>query len=229
MLGQLRYSTEGVLAFPRMRCLRVAPDGTLWGRHYERRIVDGEPQTHDGVIVLQSDDHGYTWHMTGEMPYQPDQQLDPQWHEREGFNEPDYAFMSDGSVICLMRSGGPLYCCRSMDHGKTWSTPAVFDSLGVSPELLTLANGVTLAAYGRPGLYVRATADPQGLHWTDRLTIVEPGDPSEHTTCAYASMMALDEATALIAYSHFSYPDAHGNLCKTILVRTVTVTGERDD
>ena len=228
MPGQLRFATEGVLAFPRMRSIRVAPDGTLWGRHNERRIVDGKAQAQTGVILLQSDDHGHTWHMQGEMLYEPDQQADPQWNERDGFSEPDYAFMKDGSAICLMRSEGPLYSSRSMDQGKTWSKPAIFDSLGVSPELLTLANGVTLAAYGRPGLYIRATADPEGLTWTDRTMVVEPGNAWENTTCAYASMMALDETTALIAYSHFRYPDAKGKLCKTILVRTVSVAGEGD-
>ena len=72
--GQVRFRKTGVLAFPHIRGIRVAPDGTLWGRHYSRRIVDGKCQAKSGIVVLQSDDNGHTWHMRGEIPYQPDQQ-----------------------------------------------------------------------------------------------------------------------------------------------------------
>jgi hypothetical protein len=37
-----------------------------------------------------------------------------------------------------------------------------------------LKNGLTLAVYSRPGLYVRATADPAGLRWAQRVTVVPP-------------------------------------------------------
>jgi len=53
---------------------------------------------------------------------------------------------------------------RSADAGQTWSESRVFDELGVSPlHLLLPANGLTLASYGRPVLFVRATADSAWL------------------------------------------------------------------
>ena len=72
--GQVRFATEGVLAYPRMRGVRVAPDGTLWGRHHERRIVGGEVLGQPEIVVLQSDDDGHTWHVQGDIPFQADHQ-----------------------------------------------------------------------------------------------------------------------------------------------------------
>ena len=36
-------------------------------------------------------------------------------------------------------------------------------------------------------------------------------------------MVALDDRTALLAYSDFEIPNEKGELCKCIMVRTVTV------
>jgi hypothetical protein len=116
-----------------------------------------------------------------------------------------------------------LYWSRTVDSGQSWSHPHVFDDCGVWPRLLTLENGVTLAAYGRPGLYVRATADPAGLEWEEREVVVEPAE-GRSDTCSYSDLLALDGRTALLAYSDFNYADAQGQKRKSILVRTVTVT-----
>ena len=89
--------------------------------------------------------------------------------------------------------------------------------------MLTLQNGITIASYGRPGLFVRATADPAGLEWEQRMVVVEPAERRQDT-CSYSDLLALDEKTALLAYSDFNYPDAQGRKRKSILVRTVTAS-----
>ena len=94
---------------------------------------------------------------------------------------------------------------RSLDGGQSWSHPRVFDDRGVWPRMLTLANGITLASYGRPGLFVRATADPAGLEWEQRVVVVEPAERRQDT-CSYSALLALDDRTALLAYSDFRYP-----------------------
>ena len=231
MPGEIRIVREGVYAFwPSFRhgCLQLAPDGSLWCALHTMRIVEGKVQAANSIVFLRSEDHGHTWGVLGEIPYRPDRAADPQADRRDGFTEPEFNFMPDGSVLCLIRTHdllgvGPLYWSRSLDSGQTWSHPRVFDDCGVWPRTLTLENGVTLAAYGRPGLYVRATADPTGLEWEEREVVVEPAE-GRSDTCSYSDLLALDGRTALLAYSDFNYADAQGQKRKSIQVRTVTVT-----
>ncbi|MFH1567444.1 MAG: sialidase family protein [Gemmatimonadota bacterium] len=226
--GALRAVYMGVLTFPWMQRLAVAPDGSLWGIGHGKRLVDGRIPEQHGAQFLRSVDGGRTWDLLGEIPYQPEAQADPHAGCRDGFTEPNVAFLPDGSVLCLLRTTdangvGPLYSSRSADGGRTWTRPEVFDDLGVWPALVTLGKGVTVAAYGRPGLYTRATADPTGRDWGERLAVVEPG-PLQNDTCSYADLLATGEGEALIAYSHFSWPDAAGTPRKTILVRRLAAS-----
>ena len=229
--GEIRIVREGVYPFwPSFHHgrMQLAPDGSIWTALHTKRIVNGEVHPANNIVYLRSVDHGYTWDILSEILYQPDRKADPQADERDGFTEPEFNFMADGSVLCLIRTHdllgvGPLYWSRSLDSGRTWSRPQVFDDCGVLPRMLTLGNGVTLASYGRPGLYVRATADPSGLAWEQRVMVVEPVE-KRGDTCSYSALLALDDRTALLAYSDFNYPDAQGQKCKSILVRTVTVS-----
>ena len=227
MPGARRHATSGVLVFPRFHRITHAPDGSLWGINHSLRVVDGVMRNYLAATFIQSTDHGRTWDLLSEIPYQPNKQVDKLWEKREGFTEPDITFLPDGSVFCLLRTSdgsgeAPLYVSRSTDNGHTWSKPTIFDDLGVWPALLTLPNGVTLASYGRPGLYVRATDDPTGHSWGPRVTVVEPGEVSKDT-CSYSALIALDDHTALIGYSDFNYPDKQGTPRKTILTRRVSV------
>jgi hypothetical protein len=238
MQGEIRWTSRGVFAFPTFRGMRLAPDGSIWGKaHTCLRIVDGKIPRHMHILLLRSVDNGYTFKLHGEIPYKPDKILDPEWKKnRWGFSEPDIGFAPDGSILCFIRSEGggdrpqysPLYLSRSTDNGVTWSNPEIFDTLGVSPELCKLDSGVMLVSYGRPGLYLRAAADPCYMEWGERITVVEAGEsgcePEKWNTCAYPFMIALDENAALICYSHFNYPDVKGVKRKTILVRKITVS-----
>jgi hypothetical protein len=218
-----------VLIFPCVWRIKIAPDGTLWGVDHNLRVVDGTLRTPLAISFLRSTDHGHTWNLLSEIPYQPDKEADSFWDKNEGFEEPNITFMPDGSVFCLIRTTEakvePLYTSRSTDNGKTWSKPVVFDNLGVWPALLTLKNGVTLASYGRPGLYIRATNDPAGRSWGSRVTVVNPGAWGKDT-CSYSDLIALNDHSALIVYSDFKYPDEQGQPRKTILVRKVTVVAK---
>jgi hypothetical protein len=135
--------------------------------------------------------------------------------------------MPDGSIICFLRTTdgngvGPMYVARSTDNGRTWSQPVVFDDLGVWPQALTLKNGVTLIAYGRPGLFVRTARDPGGKEWGPRIEIVKPGGLMADT-CSYCSLLPLADDTALIAYSEFNIPGPDGTPRKSIRVRRISV------
>lgn len=223
---------EGLMWFPWLSTqFLVAPDGSLLAASFcLRRIADGRFQEKGPVVILRSTDHGRSFDFWGEIPYQPDPAADPKAADRFGFSEHWLHFMPDGSALCLLRTDdghgqGPLYQSRSTDNGRTWSRPAVFDDRGVWPQMCTLKNGVTLASYGRPGLYVRASADPAGQKWNRRVEVVPPGKYMGDT-CSYSALLPLSDDTALIAYSDFNVPGPDGTPRKTILVRTVTVKRE---
>ena len=179
------------------------------------------------IYIFRSTDNGRTWNWHSEVLTTPDYYLDdPHW---EGFCEPFVCKMPDGSHLMLLRTGGGLYSykCRSTDNCRTWSKPVPFDRVGVYPVMLSLECGVTLASYGRPGVFLRATSDPTGLTW-ERPIDFEIGTDSGRTadtlmTCSYTSMVPLGENEALMAYSHFRYPNSEGVPVKTILSRRIRI------
>lgn len=226
LVGSLR---QGVYPVPRFDVLKMAPDGSIWSLEYRlQRFVDGK-LTPRSILILRSTDNGKNWNLWSSVPYQPDSSTDPIAEQRVGgYTEPDVTFLPDGTALMLLRTTdgkgpGPLYAVRSTDMGKTWSKPVLFDDLGVWPQLLTLGNGATLATYGRPGFYLRATSDPSANRWEERMTIIPPREIHSET-CSYSALLPLDENTALLAYSDFHHKTEDGKRRKAIIVRKVTAT-----
>ena len=95
---------------------------------------------------------------------------------QEGFRESDLVQAANGDLICIMRSGGrnplkgiplfptPLYCSRSEDNGLNWSPPAQIADRGVSPNAVTLSNGIIVCTYSRPGNWL-IFSDDDGKSW----------------------------------------------------------------
>ncbi len=231
--GLACVSREGVIPVPRFDVLKVAPDGSLWSLEYRfPRFLDGK-LTFRSILILRSADHGKNWEIWSETLYQPDIETDPLALERiGGYGEPDVEFLPDGSVLMLLRTTdgkgpGPLYAVRSTDLGRTWSKPEYFDNIGVWPQLLTLANGITLSTYGRPGFFLRSTNDPSARNWQEKITIVAP--QAEYCdTCSYSAMLPLDANSVLLAHSDFHYHGEDGKQRKAILIRKVTATPKPD-
>ena len=197
------------------------------GSNYGLYAPQGRLAEHWAVLLLRSTDYGRSWDLHSTIPYEGDPQADAAWDERDGFSENNLAFPADGSLICFLRTTdgngiGPMYATRSTDGGATWSRPHQFDDLGVWPAVVELGCGATLIAYGRPGLYLRATQDPGGQTWSDRVTVVAPGEVGRDT-CSYSDLLALDDHKAIIAYSDFAVTGADGLPHKSIMVRTVSV------
>ena len=144
--------------------------------------------------------------------------------------------LPDGSMMCLCRTDdcfhpGPMYRFYSTDGGYTWSDPEPFERIGVWPCLMSLKNGVTVMGYGRPGLYLRATADPTGRDWSgDRITVVDPNGAGEEDcsygigedTCSYCDILPMGDDKFYLVYSDFHVKNADGKPCKTILGRLIT-------
>lgn len=233
-------SAKGVLIQPAPRGrLRLAPDGSLWMPHYAS--VGICPETGKMVsnqmsnYLFRSTDNGHTWDLMTFLPYFPPSEKEARY---EGYNENDIAFAPDGSMIRLIRTQviykthefEPMLITRSVDGGHTWTTPEAFDFTGVWPCLLTLKCGITLATYGRPGLFLRATQDPACMQWENPIELLHssgepdvPGSVVTRATCSYTDMIPLDDHTAALAYSDFTIPDENGIPRKTMMFRTVTV------
>lgn len=179
------------------------------------------------VYVFHSCDNGRTWNWISEVLTTEEFFSDDPHHE--GFCEAGACKMPDGSYVMLMRTGGglPSYLVRSTDNCRTWTKPVVFDKVGVFPRIMTLGCGVTLASYGRPGVFLRATDDPSGLVWEDPVDLDAGADTGrtalELITCSYTAIQPLSDTSALLIYSHFKYPNADGIPVKTILSRRIHI------
>ena len=240
---------RGVLCrpFPNIKHIRQAPDGTLWIPAYG---IDCNPKTGElslfsANFLCKSTDGGHSWELVHYMSYDPEKykEIDPRAHEREGWSENDIAFCPDGkTMVKLIRTDGlyprtehcrynSSYITHSTDGGYTWEEPEIFDDRGVMPILHTMKCGVTLAGYGRPGLFVRASFDPQCRKWEDRIEIIHsPGTPNDsescvdvHGTCSYCDFVEIDDHTAGFAYSDFRVKDENGDMRKCLMYRTITV------
>ena len=180
------------------------------------------------ACVFRSTDCGRSWELYSQILSDDDIILSDTPH-LEGLCEPMMAKMPDGSVVMLIRSGGnfnalfPSYLSRSTDGCKTWSKPQKFDSIGVFPQIVALDCGVSLASYGRPGLFLRATSDPAGLEWEAPIEI-PLSDGEEQRSCYYTQLLPIDAHTALFFYSDFHHPLPEGSgEGKAILMRKITV------
>jgi hypothetical protein len=212
--------------------LCVAPDGTLWQATYH---FGRNPETLEhtapylACYFFQSLDEGKSFKLKSWIQYKPDTDEFPNAFNVEGFCEPYLSFLPDGSMVTLIRtsSSTPSYIAHSYDGGNTWTKPEKFDRIGVFPQLLTLDCGVTLASYGRPGVFLRATDDPHGKEWDVPIEIL-PFIPFDTWTwgcdsCSYTGLLPLDERTAILAYSDFRLKDEEGKERKCLLVRKIHV------
>ena len=114
---------------------------------------------------------------------------------------------------------GEILSVKSMGADTLYEV--MFDTVGVLPQLLTLDCGVTLATYGRLGLFLRATGDASGVSWEQPIEL-ELSEGPEFRSCYYTHMIPLDKNTALLAYSDFHHPQPNGQgEGKAIMVRTI--------
>lgn len=227
--GGMRYAAGG--RFPRIWWgdLEAASDGSLLAVTYPHILNQGSP-FHFGAASWRSLDRGRSWRLLGRIPYQPDERRDAQAKERDGFTEPAFTRLRDGSLYSVLRTTdgngvGPMYATRSRDGGRTWDKPAVMAGNGVLPRLLRMENGMLVLASGRPGVQLRFSRSGLGDDWSDPVDLVPATSAKpDADSCGYTSLAALDRDTFLIVYSWFQKPDAENRPRKAVLARRIRLT-----
>lgn len=142
--------------------------------------------------------------------------------------EPMLAETGAGELVCVIRGADqeqrPMLITHSRDHGWNWEEPRPLFDYGVFPNLVRLGNGVLLLAFGRPGVWVSASLDGGGRHWTGPTPVID-GDARGlmAATCGYTNLLPLGDDEALLVYSDFKHRGADGKLCKAIEVRRIRV------
>ena len=227
---------------------KLGPDGAIWVSAFSGEghldPENGQYSPYYSAELFRSEDRGRSFQRRGHMEYPADGREYP--YQSGGFSDSDFEFMSDGSILWLFRSAwyastgyewAPMYWARSMDGGFTWTRPKEFAPVGILPRLCTLQNGITLALYARPGIFMKACKDGKGLEWSEPFEIMTAGDrsalanvsvknPRFHDwdgACNNPEMLPLTENSVLVFYSDFYYPDGEGIKRKTILCREITI------
>lgn len=222
---------------------RVDPDGVLWMPVQGAYVAeDGScPTKYCCIHLLRSDDLGHTWEYVSTVPYLSEYGK-PGAFAVEGFIEASLEILKSGRMFMLLRSGSlfpfpkedepekpapSLLFTYSDDHGKTWSRPFEFYDYGVRP-CSVMPGDTLLMTSGRPGVYLRASNDPDGLAWGDVIPLLSVPEEDRYRryyeySCANNGICKADDHTAFVTYSDFTRTDEHGVRAKSIVVRKITL------
>ena len=161
------------------------PDGDLLATLYGNFKGDAQYRT----MIVRSTDSGQSWQFHATTAYDPEDPHPYLVGSYCGYCEPSLALLSDGQLLCMMRTQGaqfageyrPMYLCWSKDVGKTWTSPVPTKPylMNIYPTLAVLDNGVVACQYGRPGFYVAFSLD-DGHTWQDRITFSDLPHPASH-------------------------------------------------
>ncbi len=186
------------------RSALLLSDGTLGLTVYGHK--NGED--HYTSALLESPDRGQTFTLRSIIAYAPDVGT-------EGFCEPVVCRTASGSLLCAMRTGGPLYVTRSEDDGRTWSEPEQVAPFGVCPDLLLLEDGRLALSYGRPGCLLMLS-DDEGRTWGEPLHVYDG------VGCSYTTLLPAGGSKLWYYHSRSGFcgqenPDGFNRICRTLI------------
>lgn len=230
--GLVRYAIDNLMSVNWWGNIKEMKDGSLIAGVYPCQYLDEKGKVMPGgVTFYRSTNHGESWCVQGRIPYIVDKNIGPKDEPTvtDGFTEPAFEVMPNGSFVCVMRTGGntPMYSSISKDQGRTWTTPKPIAPNGVFPQMLLLSNGVLVLASGRPGLQLRFCLDGTGENWTDPIDMMhfmkEDGTPDIYASCGYAGLMPINHNSFYLVYSDFHTKNAEGENRKAIKLRKITI------
>jgi hypothetical protein len=197
-----------------------------------------------GVAAMASTDKGKTWRFRGLIAHDTDR-------SERGYSCDEHSMqrLPNGDLLCVMRTlmgdqkgiAHWLAAARSSDGGFTWSKPEPIAPFSVTPILMALDNGCVAVAYGRPGVYVRASSD-SGQSWSEGLNVVGPPesrlikeswwdvryDDNSLTkiSCGNLGAVVTGPDRFVLAYSDFRHRQVEGKWVKAVMVREFRVSCE---
>jgi hypothetical protein len=184
---------------------------------------DGTRSETPRCFLLRSDDGGDNWEYWSTVAYDPASII--------SFAEPGMARLSDGKLVCLMRTAhrprrqDNMWFTWSDDDGVTWSPPKRSALWGYPADLMQLNDGRVLAVYGyrKDPWGVRGCVSEDGLNWDieNEFAIREGGVPrpkggsgsrtlqdtlivAQYWHIGYPSVTQLEDDTILCAYHEYS-------------------------
>ena len=232
--GLLRYTVDGHMPIIWWGDIKKLSNNNLIAGVYGGYYLNSEGKPlRSAVAFYYSNDLGNHWKRVGIIPYQLSREEDYNFFVfdgADGFTEPTFEILRDGSILCIMRSGNdtPMYKSFSYDNGYHWSIPEPFTPNGVMPRLLLLENGVLVLSSGRPGVQIRFCIDGDGRNWTepiDMMPFMRDGKYNKWSdTCGYTTIIPAENGVSFyIVYSDFKLKDSNGEMRKAILFRKVSV------
>lgn len=145
--------------------MQVMKDGSIQGLMYGS--FEGDKKY--SVVWVKSTDDCATWNIVSVVA----SGVPEDYPKAQGYCEPTFANVKDGSLLCVMRIGSylPLFQSRSEDGGLTWSAPVEVpglsqkDAQSVDPHLLLMKSGILILSYGRPDTRIAICRDGSGYRW----------------------------------------------------------------
>lgn len=154
-----------------------------------------ESDIKERTFIIRSTNRGKTWYYLSTVAFD----LTKNGIRPEGFDEPNLLVLSNGEILCFMRTGGgPLYMSRSRDNGKTWSNADPIADRGVYPTACLMKNGIIAVVYGRPGDWLTFSLD-QGETWINHFCFNQGPEANDCGNYDWVEEVAPD--TLLVIYS----------------------------
>lgn len=155
--------------------------------------------------VIKSTDEGRTWSYLSTIASDEPGELVT---SREGPCEPGWARTVDGSILCLMRTDGPLWQARSRDGGRTWDElPPLSSFRGSCPQIFAMSNGVLVALFDS---YARQLKDNPNINFLIDYEGTDEEWNGEFAlyrgeSCGYTSLVEIEPRLLMMFYDESAF------------------------